>query len=52
MQLPKSISEEDIRACKALFDKDPVTIKKLCDYPDPIGKIARLCVLCAGDGVS
>ena len=49
MAIPKDMSEEDIRACKALFDKDPDTIRKLTSYPDPIGKLAKLCVLCAGD---
>ena len=48
MAIPKGISNEDIRACKALFDKDPDTIKKLTNYPDPIGKIAKMCVDCAG----
>ena len=44
MQLPKNISKEDVRACKALFESDPDLVKKLTKYPDPIGRIAKLCI--------
>ena len=32
-----------------LYNEDPETVKRLCDYPGEIGTRARLCVLCAGE---
>ena len=44
MSLPQNISKEDVNACAALFNSDPELVRKLCDYPDPISRIAKLCI--------
>ena len=33
-----------------LYNEDPETVKRLCDYPGVVGTRARLCVECAGAG--
>ena len=30
-----------------LYNEDPETVKRLCDYPGVIGTRAKLCLICA-----
>lgn len=40
------MSKETKKEYAALYHEDSETVKRLCSYPDPIGKNAQICVAC------